>query len=51
MIALSYVLAPGFFADLVAEAGADFATAPLGADPRVAQVVVERFQTAFAAAS
>ncbi len=46
VVALSYVLAPGYFADVVASAGADLTTAPLGADPRIAQIVVERYRAA-----
>lgn len=46
VIAASHLLAPGFFAGLVHEAGADLVSAPLGADPRIAQVIVERFRTA-----
>jgi len=49
VIAASYVLAPGHFAGLVASAGADASTAPLGPDPRVAAVVVERYRGALAA--
>jgi len=45
VIAASYVLAPGFFADLVASAGADLVSAPLGDDPRIAQVAAERFRS------
>jgi sirohydrochlorin ferrochelatase len=44
VIAASHVLAPGFFAGLVSAAGADVVSAPLAPDPRVAQVVVERFR-------
>ena len=44
VIAASHLLAPGFFSGLVHEAGADVVSAPLGADPRIAQVVVERFR-------
>lgn len=43
VIAASYVLAPGYFADVVASGGADIVTEVIGADPRVAQIVVERF--------
>ncbi|WP_309069109.1 CbiX/SirB N-terminal domain-containing protein [Microbacterium sp.] len=49
VVAASYVLAPGYFANEVAGAGADVATAPLGADPRVAQVIAERYLSAIPA--
>jgi len=48
VIALSHVLAPGFFAGLVGAAGADIVSAPLAPDVRIAQVVVDRFQTVLA---
>lgn len=44
VIAASHVLAPGFFARLVSGAGADAVSLPLAPDPRIAQVVVERFR-------
>lgn len=43
VVAASYVLAPGFFADVVARAGADATTDPLALDPRMAQLVAERY--------
>nr|WP_281268417.1 CbiX/SirB N-terminal domain-containing protein [Xylanimonas oleitrophica] len=47
VVALPYLLAPGFFVDLAAKAGADVTAAPLltgGApDPRLVDLVVERF--------
>ncbi|MCD1269112.1 sirohydrochlorin chelatase [Microbacterium sp. MEC084] len=43
VVAASYVLAPGYFANLVADAGADVVTAPLAPDLRVAQVIAERY--------
>lgn len=46
VIAASYVLAPGHFADLVRAAGADLVTAPLGAHPGVARVAAERYREA-----
>lgn len=46
VIAASHVLAPGFFAGLVHRAGADIVSAPLGADPRIAEVIIERFHAA-----
>ncbi|GAA4764232.1 sirohydrochlorin chelatase [Microbacterium gilvum] len=48
VIAASYVLAPGYFANLVAGAGADVVSRPLGADPRVAAVAVARYRDALA---
>lgn len=46
VVCLSYVLAPGHFADVVRTAGADLTTAPLGADPRIARIVADRFAAA-----
>ncbi|UYO98616.1 sirohydrochlorin chelatase [Microbacterium sp. M28] len=46
VIAASHVLAPGYFAGLVQAAGADLVSAPLGADLRMAEVVVDRFRSA-----
>lgn len=46
VIAASYVLAPGHFANLVLSAGADAVSAPLGTDPAVAKVIAERFRQA-----
>ncbi|MGO1628537.1 sirohydrochlorin chelatase [Microbacterium sp.] len=48
VIAASYVLAPGHFADLISRAGADVVTAPLGvgddgADPRIVRIIRERY--------
>lgn len=42
----TYLLAPGLFADELADAGADVVSAPLGAAPEVAAVVLERYETA-----
>ena len=39
----SYVLSPGHFADEMAACGAAVVSAPIGADPRVAEVIVERY--------
>lgn len=50
VVAASYVLAPGFFADVIARAGADAVTAPLAPDAAVATVVVERYLAAAASA-
>lgn len=46
VIAASHVLAPGFFAGLIAGAGADIVSLPLAPDPRIARVVVERYRSA-----
>lgn len=46
VVAASYVLAPGHFADVVARAGVDAASDPLAPDVRLARLVVERFQSA-----
>lgn len=44
VIAASYVLAPGHFADVIARAGADVASSPLAPDVRVAALVAERYR-------
>ncbi|WP_345750461.1 sirohydrochlorin chelatase [Microbacterium rhizophilus] len=49
VIAASYVLAPGFFANEVAAAGADITTAPLGADERIAEIIAARYRAGVAA--
>jgi sirohydrochlorin ferrochelatase len=46
VIAASYVLAPGYFADVIGRAGADLVTAPLAPDVRIAALIVERFRAA-----
>ena len=54
VVIASYVLAPGHFADLIAAAGADVVTDPLGvapsggADERIVRIVAERYRTAAA---
>lgn len=45
VIAASHVLAPGYFAGLVEASGADLVSAPLGIDPRIAQVIIDRFRS------
>lgn len=42
----SYVLAPGYFANVIAKAGGDRVTAPLAPDIRVAQIVADRYASA-----
>lgn len=46
VVAASYVLAPGFFADRIAVSGADVVTAPLAPDEHLASIVRERFRSA-----
>jgi sirohydrochlorin ferrochelatase len=41
----SYLLAPGVFHDRLAASGADWVTAPLGAHPAVAALVIDRYRT------
>ncbi|KDA05643.1 cobalamin biosynthesis protein CbiX [Microbacterium sp. CH12i] len=48
VIAASHVLAPGFFAGLVSDSGADIVSAPLAPDLRIARVVVDRFHSVLA---
>lgn len=48
VVVASYVLAPGYFADVVSGAGADVVTAPLAPDVRVAGVIAERYSEAVA---
>jgi sirohydrochlorin ferrochelatase len=42
----SYLLAPGHFADVVAACGAPIVTAPLGADPLIAEIILDRYDAA-----
>lgn len=42
VVVASYLLAPGFFHDRLLASGADVVTAPLGADRRVVQIVLDR---------
>ncbi|WP_405375138.1 MULTISPECIES: sirohydrochlorin chelatase [unclassified Microbacterium] len=46
VVAASYVLAPGHFADVIARGGADVVTAPLAPDDAVARIVAERYLAA-----
>ena len=41
----SYLLAPGHFHDRLAQSGADWVTAPLGAHPAIAALVIDRYRT------
>lgn len=43
VVIASYVLAPGYFANVIAASGGDAVTAPLAPDARVAAIVAERF--------
>ncbi len=40
----SYLLAPGHFHDQLASSGADWITRPLGADPAVAALIIDRYR-------
>jgi sirohydrochlorin ferrochelatase len=40
----SYLLAPGYFHDQLATSGADWVTRPLGADPAVAALIIDRYR-------
>ncbi|MCM3661880.1 sirohydrochlorin chelatase [Georgenia satyanarayanai] len=46
VVVAAYLLAPGYFYDRVLEAGADVVTAPLGADPRLTSIVLDRYDSA-----
>jgi sirohydrochlorin ferrochelatase len=39
----SYLLAPGAFADRIATCGAPIVSAPLGADPLIAEIILDRY--------
>jgi sirohydrochlorin ferrochelatase len=41
----TYLLAPGEFHDRLAQSGADWVTAPLGAHPAVAALIIDRYRT------
>ncbi|RYV49665.1 sirohydrochlorin chelatase [Pengzhenrongella frigida] len=43
VVVASYLLAPGFFLDRLGEAGADVVTSPLAPDPRLADIVLDRY--------
>lgn len=43
---VTFLLSPGFFADRIAEAGADRATAPMAPHPRLAELVLRRYDDA-----
>lgn len=46
----SYLLAPGAFADRLARCGAGIVSAPLGADPLIAEIILDRYDAAVSAA-
>ena len=46
VVVASYLLAPGFFHDRLLASGADLVTAPLTPDPRLADLVLDRFDQA-----
>ncbi|WP_353707217.1 CbiX/SirB N-terminal domain-containing protein [Cellulosimicrobium sp. ES-005] len=48
VVVAAYLLAPGFFYDRVLEAGGDVVTAPLAPDPRLTEIVLDRYTTAAA---
>ncbi|WP_454084718.1 sirohydrochlorin chelatase [Georgenia sp. Marseille-Q6866] len=48
VVVAAYLLAPGYFYDRVLEAGADVVTAPLGANPRLTSIVLDRYDAAAA---
>lgn len=50
VVVASYLLAPGYFHDRLHEAGADVVTAPLGPDPRLALIALDRYDAAIQAA-
>jgi len=51
VVVASYLLAPGFFLDRVLEAGADVVTDALAPDPRLATIVLDRYDAVTAQAS
>jgi sirohydrochlorin ferrochelatase len=50
-VAASYVLAPGHFSRVIEKAEADLTSEPIGADPRLAEIVWERWREARAGAA
>lgn len=43
---VSYLLSPGYFQDTLYKAGADHVTAPLAPDPRIVQIIADRYSNA-----
>lgn len=48
VVVATYLLAPGFFLDGLGRVGADIVSAPIGAHPLLAQIVVDRYRAAAA---
>ena len=48
MVIASYLLAPGFFHDQLAKAGADVVTQPLLPSPTLAEIALDRYDAAVA---
>lgn len=46
VVVVAFLLAPGYFYDRVKEAGADVVTQPLGPDPRLVEIVLDRYAEA-----
>ncbi|PKQ26417.1 MAG: cobalamin biosynthesis protein CbiX [Actinobacteria bacterium HGW-Actinobacteria-4] len=44
---VSYLLSPGYFQDTLYKAGADQVTAPLAPDPRIVEIIADRYYDAF----
>ena len=51
VVIASYVLAPGYFAQVIADAGGDVVTRPLAPDTRIAEIIAERYRSGVAALS
>ena len=51
VVIASYLLAPGYFHDQLAKAGADLVTAPLLPSPVLADIALERYDAALAGAA
>lgn len=51
VVIASYVLAPGYFAQVIAGAGGDVVTRPLAPDTRIAEIIAERYRSGVAALS
>jgi sirohydrochlorin ferrochelatase len=43
---VSYLLSPGYFQDTLYKAGADHVTAPLAPDPRIVEIIADRYHDA-----
>jgi len=51
VVIASYVLAPGYFAQVIAAAGGDVVTRPLAPDTRIAEIIAERYRAGVGALS